>query len=556
MDLFHKLTRSFKDIKIQENAAYTKLGSSTWRKAAGKMRYLKLMLAVTRPRSNDIVTPFAADLYGGVTQFMFAVDETFTDDYLTKGLLPKNRFFRKIYEPSSIYDKAMHINAINQYYSYLEPRKYDLTPSGKGLDLYRKHRFALLKNWDAVSKMDADDLVAFIEPNVNIGADLWITQNKKNFPEHFADVTQRWFGKAFDFTLHGVLDMCQVGIEKQVFLPNTAFYRGKDSKEVRGVFGGPVPMKAIGAIIQALKAEKIDYPKLSPHATLPWGPWEDWSNYFPKFTQVVESAYDKESLNVVGEDFKKYDTTIRPEDLKPLVTPINDKLSVIYNYVMEHLDNSVTYLGPYAFKDFYYVSGHPFTSELASGLHAELAYQYEAESEATVVDGSVQSDDNAILWRDLDVPDYYKWLGDHGYAVKEKGSSNLNEHGYMRFLQNDIGRIKKGFDESVYVGAFDSRYPKMIHLETGGDVLNWIITEDLEVDRMISKLGSFGEHGTEMVEAILNLIRNNKVGRRVIRGIQNMSDFDVVSKRRDIVGFHPSWLTKVILPDTTLKTLN
>ena len=80
----------------------TKLGSSDWRRTSGKLRYLKLMLAVTRDRNRDILTPFAKDLYGGVKQFMHCITETFTDKYINEGLQPKLRFFKKIYEPNSI----------------------------------------------------------------------------------------------------------------------------------------------------------------------------------------------------------------------------------------------------------------------------------------------------------------------------------------------------------------------------------------------------------------------------------------------------------------------
>jgi len=169
-----------------------------------------------------------------------------------------------------------------------------------------------------------------------------------------------------------------------------------------------------------------------------------------------------------------------------------------------------------------------------------------------LLDGSVQSDDNLFIWQDIDVRHYYSWLEARGYIVKVSGSSNLKEHGYVRFLQNDIGRIRKNDDKCIYVGSFPSRYVKMIHLETGGETLNWSVTGELEVDRMLSKLASFGEHGASLVETILTLIRNVDVGRQVIRAVKNISSYELVPNRHDIVGFHPSWLSRVVVPDLSL----
>jgi hypothetical protein len=552
LGLFQKLKRSFKNISV-DSEHFKSLGSSSWRKSAGKERYVKLALAVTRDRSTDITTPFASALYANVDNFIGAVYEKFTTQYIEEGLKPKERFFRKLYEPNSIYAKPLHYANLHDYFRYLEPRKVDLEHTGLGLDLYKRHRKALLTHWDNAVKLGEEDLVSYIEPNVNIGADLWISQNKKNFLKHKSDVLTRWFGKDFDFTVEGVVDMCEFGLANDIYLENTVFYRGKDSTSLRSVFGGPLPMKMVGAVIQALKAPGITYPGLVHGAQLPWGPWEDWSQYFPKLTSIVDECYENENLNAVGEDFIGFDQVIRPEDLRPLVLPINDKLTPIYNYVLKHLDNAPSYWGPYLVRDLYYVSGHPFTSELASGLHSAMALEYSKESGAEIKDGSVNSDDNLIIWKNIDVQNYYDWLGERGYEVKDKGSSNLREHGYARFLQNDIGRVDKHVDKSIFIGAFDSRYPKQIHLETGGEVLNWNITGELDVDRMISKLGSYGAYGAELVESTLYAIRNVEKGRQVIRAIQNMADYSVEPVRQDIVGFHPGWLTKVKLPEISLR---
>ena len=48
--LYHKLRRSFDSTKPGPDTQYANLGSSHWRRSAGKERYLKLMLAVTSDR--------------------------------------------------------------------------------------------------------------------------------------------------------------------------------------------------------------------------------------------------------------------------------------------------------------------------------------------------------------------------------------------------------------------------------------------------------------------------------------------------------------------------
>ena len=116
MGLYHKLKRQFRRLEVEKE--HTKsLGSSVWRKAAGKERYVKVALAVTRPRTTDIVTPFASALYADVDAFMGAVYEKFTVEYIEGGLEPKTSLFKRLYEPSSIANKTMQYEAIKQYYN-------------------------------------------------------------------------------------------------------------------------------------------------------------------------------------------------------------------------------------------------------------------------------------------------------------------------------------------------------------------------------------------------------------------------------------------------------
>lgn len=557
MGLFHSLRRSFKKIDLPKELQYTSLGSSMWRQAAGKTRYLKVAKAVSRDRNVDITTPIAGELYGSVADFRITVGRTFKPSYWQDGLKPDERLMRKLTVPLSIYNKAMHATNLASYYDYLKPRDHEVIVTDAARLVYKNHRRAVLGNWQTVSKFDADDMLPFLESNVNIGSDLWISQNKKNFVKHFEDVCKRRLGHTYDFTADGIIEMTSAALNKKVNLPYTAFYRGKSASDVRSVFGGSVLLKAMGALLAALKGGKVTYPSITTGAKLPWGPWEDWSTYFPKLAVEIDKAYERESVNAVGEDIIGWDTRVSPTDLRPLVTGYDDKLDIIHRYILFTMENARVFWGPYILKNIFYVSGHPGTAEYGSVAHLNLMFQYEEENEtgAKLIDGSVASDDNMMFWENLDIASYFAFLESVGYPVKLSGSSSLSDHGYVRFLQNDVGRILKEDDKCIYVGAYDSRYPKLIHMETGGDTMVWETTGDVEVDRIVSKLGSFGEYGQEMVQAILGFVRSNEVGRRVISAISNIDTFDIESRRRDVVGYHPSWLASVVLPDISKVSL-
>lgn len=558
--LYHKLRRSFQGIEMIEPIEYTNLGSSLWRRSSGKMRYLKVALAVTRDRLTDIVSPIANEMYGGVGKIIKVLEDTYTDQYVNEsrpgGQDVKRTLLKRLYEPLSIYKKVFHIDTLANYYSYREPRDTELVIQDESIKLFEDHRKMYCGAWDEIAKMDDGELVQFLEPNVNIGADLWISQNKKNFRKHYDDFNTRWLGGEYDLTLDGVTSMIEDLERNKIYPPITAFYRGKNKDEVRGVFGGSIPLKAMGACFQALKMIGKDYPKMAPGAMLPWGPWEDWSIYFPKAAAMVDNARNN-GWNVIGEDFTKYDQHIRPEDIEHLIRPISDKVSIFYNYVLDTLANNKVYFGPYSISGIYYISGHPFTTELGSGLHEAIARYYANTYGAGIKDGSVNSDDNIIAWEDMDFRRYAQMCKDIGYPVKEQGSTNLEVDGSIRFLQVDVGPVRKEDDKSTFIGALDSRYPKFIHFETGGETMLWTVTENLEVDRILSKLGSFGEYGSEYAECILDIVRDNEYGKKAIRAIADidMLEHRIESQRRDLVGFHPSWLRKVVLPDIRLHDL-
>jgi hypothetical protein len=546
------VTKRFNNSKFDEGLEVHKLGGSLWRTASGKNRYLKVQLAVTTERLDDIQTAFAQDILGYADDFLKVVAQFYRKEYYEEGLEPVLSYRKKLYRPLSHYRVPLHVEAINQYASYLIPPKILPEVDDRTIAIHKAHRQMLMSNWADVSLWEEEDFLPYLETNVNIGADLWITQNKKNFLKHFHDWTERHLKREYPFTLGGVLDMSNVMLEKKIRSIFTSFYRGKDPDTVRGVFGGPIPMKAIGAVVSALKSTKLDdYPKIG---NWPWGAWKDWSELFPLLADTISEEMDSDDRNTMGEDITKFDTNIQPAHLEAIVSSVHDKVSPLYDYVLFALRNTVVWLGPYSIKNLYFVSGHPFTSEFGSLIHMDLAFQYDRDSDATLLHGTYQSDDNLAVWANIDHDDYFKYLGDRGYPIKVSGSSNYREHGYVRFLQNDIGRIKLNNDKVIFVGAFDSRLPKMIHMETGGEgITDWVITKNIEVDRMVSKLSSFGEEGIEYVEAILSAIRDNSLGNEVIHAIKNINSYDITSVRREHVGFNPAWLARVRVPDTNIQ---
>ena len=140
MGVYHKLRRSFKDIAISDEIMYSNLGSSHWRKSAGKLRYLKTMLAVTRDRMTDVVTPFAQEMYGNVGKIVDVLEDIFVDAYVNEGQKVKQSLMKKLYEPKSIYKKNLHVASLAGYYSYRQERKLDLVIPDRVIKLYSDHR--------------------------------------------------------------------------------------------------------------------------------------------------------------------------------------------------------------------------------------------------------------------------------------------------------------------------------------------------------------------------------------------------------------------------------
>jgi hypothetical protein len=435
----------------------------------------------------------------------------------------------------------------------------------------------------------------------NVGYPFFVSQSKENifklwrkFLNDFLHLNA--FNDREFVTVEEIFSVVKFCINKKFHFPYALFYRTQVRK-VRAVFGGHIVDKMIGALIHSAKEFGLTQDavhKLNIHTTdeeyyydhhgnligdkmtmlpgkgkLPYIAQLPWEILFKIIhdqlppigeeltSQEIRDKYDYNDLpegdylvNVVGEDFSKYDTTIIPEDLEWLRG--HKKLGWLIGYILDDLINSDVWTGNLRVKDVYFKSGHPFTSNLGTDIHTQRQFAYAEQSDEThILTFTNLSDDSLEYTIGFDMIEFNKWLNDFGLQVKVEESFDYQRDRIGIFLKTLFGEVLKGGSLGI-LGEPQSKYLGICHSEreitpenVDRDVGVWNITGNIQVDMALSKLASLGPTGQSLIMVFLNLVKGTRFGRDLILAISEIDTSRVYKLYREDVAASlsdPAWL--------------
>jgi hypothetical protein len=440
-------------------------------------------------------------------------------------------------------------------------------------------------------------LINVLPANTNMGWPFFITQTKDNFFKkwvEFCDMLN--LPKPVEYlTVDYILKVVSVLHKREIYPPFVSFYRTHWVK-VRAVFGGNIIMKLIGLLFVASKhlgytrevADKLglqvqedkydlaengvkiyspgNYPVISQ---LNWD--EQFELYRDKLPPVedgsvlpVDHLWIKEKfgievppgeyfVNIVGDDYSKFDTTIIPEDYQWLAE--HKGLGKLFAYVFAAIEFSDVWIGGYRVKDIIYKSGHPFTADVGTDIHRNRNYAYQDSVKdrfCLILANTNQADDSIIACIGFDLKEMSDFMKEYGLNVKPANSVDFIRDKVVTYLQMHIGYVLKSEVEPQVVGNPSTRYPKLAHSEraieeeasVGALTGVFEVTGDPMLDAAISKLASFGRQGDDIVRTILRIVKGTISGRKIIDAINNIDpDRSYELYRSDVVfGMNPAWL--------------
>jgi hypothetical protein len=289
--------------------------------------------------------------------------------------------------------------------------------------------------------------------------------------------------------------------------------------------------------------------------------------------KLFSSNLGETLVDVIGEDIKAYDTGVIREDLEFLTQ--HTKMGFIMRYLLNWLDQSEVWIGDLRLFDIFFKSGHPWTSDIGSFNHINMAYVIrdyirKHKGECELVAYTVLSDDSLFWWSGFDMKLAIECLDYYGYKIKETASYVYSRDKIVGFLKVLVGYVFDA-DAKVFVGDFQSRYVKLAHSEREieqdlvdstkykADVIGiYNITGDIEIDSFISKLASFGSEAGAAILEVLRIVKDTTLGRSVIKVIMGMRDDGQYELYRpDVVaGFRPDHLAKLPIQGLLNPNLN
>lgn len=380
--------------------------------------------------------------------------------------------------------------------------------------------------------------------------------------------------------------------------PYLLFYRtsGGSAPKERAVFGAHYLMKLVAAVISAGKFTAFNERPdgfYDEHITkfvysvggLPIVAQQPWEEMFASIMkrlprkgadgklQKMSAEQIKHLFNysipngdyevdVFGEDFPSFDTSMIYEDFIELKT--HKHMGWLVAFILEDLKGSDVWSATLRFIMIFFKSGHPLTSDFGSYFHRKILYNVRdwlrnKGVDAHILAASLLSDDSIVYVINITPKDVNDYLKEYGLYIKLDESYQYSRDFIIGFLKVYVGYIL-GDGTVNYVGDPVSRYYGMAHSEreieqdlkdpdeSEGDTRGvWAVTGDIELDAFISKLASFGDQGSAIVYAILNLVKDTALGKSAILAISALKPRDDIQPyRSDVpVGFHPSWLANV-----------
>jgi hypothetical protein len=512
--------------------------------------------------------------------------------------------YAKLLQSISLYQNNPDVDAsrASRYDSNGEPKTVPLSQTAMKLSF--SYYDLIAYGIEQLQKLDPEAQQEKIRQGIitssNVGWPFFVQQSKDNvfklWRKFLKDVLHiNKFEDDEPVTVHEILSIVKYCAKKNFHFPYLAFYRTQVRK-VRAVFGGHILDKLIGAIVHVAKeygltseaceilgikthADEWDYDsagqpiseyvtKIPTYGNLPFIsqlPWEIQfkilQNELPPFDRKLSSdeiqrVYGQKlpdgeyKVNVVGEDYSKFDTTIIIEDLDFLRK--HKKLGWLLSYVLDDCQFSEVWTGSIRINDVIFKSGHPFTANFGTDVHLQRQFAYaESKDDVVILDVMNQSDDSAEVVINWDMEDHNKWLNEFGLSVKVEESFDYQRDKIGIYLKTLFGEVLDS-EQLLIMGEPQSKYLGICHSEreitpenVDKEVGVWNITGEIQIDMCLSKLASLGPNGKPLIMEFLNLVKDTKFGSKVLMAIMNIDSSRVYKLYRiDVAASlsNPAWL--------------
>lgn len=270
-------------------------------------------------------------------------------------------------------------------------------------------------------------------------------------------------------------------------------------------------------------------------------------------------------VNVVCGDFSGFDTGQIPEEYERLTK--HKRLGKFFKAVLNSLRHAEVWSGMNAFWDIFFKSGFFGTSDFGSFFHhvSTCGIVEKHFPKHKVLAHCCLSDDD-MLWVMGPTIFHAKELSEayalYGHTIKATASHDWSLNPILSFLKVHIGRI---FSKTlnVFMGDPQSRYYNLCHSErdvekelTHEEAIGylrdtWMITDDVELNRYLSKLSSGGVHYLPFVRLHFEQVSGTDLGDAGILAVSSMNpDEEYEQYRTDIISsFSPSCLAQLSVDD-------
>lgn len=326
---------------------------------------------------------------------------------------------------------------------------------------------------------------------------------------------------------------------------------------------------------------------------------DDWIKDHFNVT-LPRGEYD---MNVIGDDYSKFDTTVLYEDMVWLTE--HSYYGDLFKKMLHEIYYSEVWLGTERIFDVLFKSGFPFTQNFGTDIHRQRNYlaldaailkhggkkveiskrnaldlikkidgqgifadiiledgkYYTISREGCdiplyILGNTNQSDDSIIFVIGLLLNEMEEYLTSFGLMVSGEESGDFQRDKFVTFLQMHIGYIIKDIGHAHVIGNFISRYLKLAHSEreidvelgTGDLVGVFVITGDAMIDSGLGKFSSLGKDSKlNILPVILYIIKDTLFGRRLIRAMGEIDPNKSYELYRSDVAFgmNPAWLGTV-----------
>jgi hypothetical protein len=372
-----------------------------------------------------------------------------------------------------------------------------------------------------------------------------------------------------------------------LYFPYVVFYRiqpGDGEQKHRPVFGAHVLAKYLAGVFSA--AYGFGYKKEIPGSQLdpvfaekpifgigglPIVAQAEWGAMFdaivrrlPEWDDEKERVVPMESdriaelfhvklppgeyvINVIGDDFSRFDTSQIYEDYLPMIK--HRRLGWLMKIILDELRYSEVWTANMAITDVFFKSGFFGTSNFGSAFHRSFAYGCAEEVGGKILALTVLSDDDIGFVINMTSKDMQKYGEKYGLVVKEADSYDFTEVPIVFFLKVGVGRVLCT-NENTYLGDVQTKYYGLMHSERDVEEEQQVVdprkdppnikgvyrvTNEIDVDRLLSKLASLGRPGLPWARQVLEAIKDEDLGRKAILAISQLEPDRVYTMYRDDV---------------------